>query len=141
VADVVAALVVADADSPLLAPGRCGSTPAIAFSGWLCAHSGHQQWRVEDLGPLADCYMCRNGLLQALPLWWDGALVPEGWARAVTVQWLHARSEVILAGIGLVMEPTPFQVEQVGLRLVSLRLASRIVLLARDNGRLVEVQP
>jgi hypothetical protein len=135
--EIVAVLVVADAGSPLLAPGRCGATPPMVMD-----LNGTGLWIEVDLPedrgiPFEDDALS----VAALPLWWDGALVPEGWARAVTVQWLHARSEVILAGIGLVMEPTPFQVEQVGLRLVSLRLASRIVLLARDNGRLVEVQP
>lgn len=43
-----------------IAATRCGHPPRVIFHG-----------RVDD----------------ALPVWWDGALVPEGWDRARRVAW------------------------------------------------------
>jgi hypothetical protein len=76
---------------------------------------------------------------EALPLWWDGALVPEGWDRARRA-WSHAPGHTPL-GVGHRFEVSLDQAEMVGLDLVQLGLASRVVRLARVDGRLVEVSP
>ncbi len=76
----------------------------------------------------------------ALPLWWDGALVPEGWDRLRRV-WLASTGHTPLA-IGHRSIVTRDQAEMMALDVVRLGLATRVVRLARDaDDRLVEVSP
>lgn len=131
---VVAVLVVPVERDPggLLACGACGYPPAFAAklfedSAWSL------RWyvgRPQDLASFAAV---------ALPLWWDSALVPEGWDRA-------RRTE----GIGLepldeawfaLQDPDPElrRVDAFAVELVRAGLASRVVRLAKVDGRLVEV--
>lgn len=68
----------------------------------------------------------------ALPLWWDNALVPEGWDRL---------NRAIDKG-AWTTHPSVTAVLRMAEEAVSDGLASRVVVLARDaSGRLVEVQP
>jgi hypothetical protein len=132
--DAHAVLVVPAPGDPggLLAHGSCESWPPLVFvrrDGWL----GPTGWVVGR--PV-------GGEQRALPLWWDGALVPEGWDRAVRS--LDSDQEP---------PPTPWhgqrwapsprypdigQVRWMGERLVRTGFASRVVLLDRVDGRLVE---
>jgi len=118
----VAVLMVADYYGDLLRPGPCRSRAACVYR----AASG--AW--VDVEPLAGWTAC------ALPLWWDGALVPEGWDRARRV----ARA----AGVTTFWpdeEPSLRSVVRQGELLIEGNLASRVVLLDRVDGRLVERAP
>lgn len=136
--EVVAVLVVTKRGGHLnlLAPGPCGARPPRVVSGHVCAYESHREWQTDEDGP-RDCYMCRHPL-EALPLWWDGALVPEGWDRAARcVSWNDSGCHVFEIGearLACVLD---------GARaLVRHGKASRVVLLTRDaDGRLVEVSP
>lgn len=135
-AEIVAVLVIpADRDpGRLVQPGPCASNPPAVLSGHVCAYKGHQQWQVHDDFSGGDCYMCQYPL-SALPLWWDGALVPEGWTRLlyawVPVQHRYAAPLSWFPELGAVI---------VAAQHAPPGLVSRVVLLARDaGGCLVEV--
>jgi len=121
VADPVAVLVVTDYYGDLLRPGPCGSRPARAYR----AASG--AW--VDVEPLAGWTAC------ALPLWWDGALVPEGWDRARRVH--DRQSNAFQESLNHHLD----NVLGLGRALVALGFATRVVLLDRIYGRLVERAP
>jgi hypothetical protein len=132
--DIVAVLVVPAAGDPagLLTTGRCDSVPPEVQSGHACGHAYHREWK--PAGEMTDCYMCRHPA-SALPLWWDGSLVPEGWDRLNRALYRHkmagrrSAESAEYAGI-------------YGQLLVGKGDASRVVLLTRDAaGRLVEVTP
>jgi hypothetical protein len=143
VSDPVAVLVVPAPGDPgrLVWPGACGPAPAVVESGDVCAHDWHREWKPRSEQAEINCYMCRYPK-QALPLWWDGALVPEGWDRACRA--LVSRCNE-LAPNPLDPEPPRFptfdDVEALAAFLVPLGLASRVVLLDRIDGRLVERAP
>jgi hypothetical protein len=123
----VAVLVVPAEGDPggLKTPGSCGSRPPLVYHD-----PDDGTWR--DWGHVWH--------RAALPLWWDGALVPEGWDRARRVEETVQRS-------GEVLEPWPLDpmrrggaryVQLLARALVTAGLASRVVLLDRVDGRLVE---
>lgn len=131
--DPVAVLVVPAEGDPggLLAPGRCGAYAPSVFR-CSCGRWDH-----------AGCASFATGTpTRALPLWWDDALVPEGWDRArrvIEAQGWSARSTMPqwtwqmtpgLAGVLVLAED-----------MVARGLASRAVLLGRVDGRLVERAP
>lgn len=131
-AEIVAVLVVPVAGDPggLLASGR--------FPCWPPMASPHQ----TPIGTTWTATVTVAPVHAALVLWWDGALVPEGWDRARRVYYKFGYSqitEVIKRGPGT-NPPLPF-VEEVAGALVDVRLASRVIRLARVDGRLVEVTP
>ncbi len=135
-ADVVAVLVVPAEGDPggLLSPGRCGSSlgggpPCAELYGVWCGaydamrETASDQWSGEPTeAPKAI----------ALPLWWDGALVPEGWDRARRVHRATGWETSIKAN------PTCSQAISLARDLVA-ALGGRVVRLARVDGRLVEV--
>lgn len=139
--DIVGVLVVpADGDpGGLLAEGRCSAYPRFPPA---CAYwrASHQTWCSGGGGHHSGA---------ALPLWWDGALVPEGWdrARRVYLSWCtsngrtHEREPHF--GTAQASDPDWWEmVARVGAELVRAGLASRVVRLTRDEaGRLVEVTP
>lgn len=136
--DVVAVLVVPAEGDPggVLAEGACNAfPPCVGLPGDECSDSDHLA-KGFDL----QCPECGSPWDHpALPLWWDGALVPEGWDRArrmlvrprCTVQpetgWLHD------------FHPFVNRVAAIAHALVRAGFASRVVCLARVDGRLVEV--
>ena len=71
----------------------------------------------------------------ALPLWWDGALVPEGWDRARRVAHKVDLTERMRIEA---WNPTIEEVIRFADLLVKVSLAPRVVRLARVDGRLVE---
>lgn len=128
--DIVAVLVVPAEGDPggLLAEGACqawpprvGSSAAHDYGSWK---AGAKEWTPmgwDEQGAYDT---------EALPLWWDGALVPEGYDRARRVgisQWDDT--------------PNP-DIDTVMICAVSLcerGWGYRVVRLARVDGRLVEV--
>jgi hypothetical protein len=130
VADIVAVLLVpADGDpGGLLATGRFGSPPRVA------ACRGCGQW--DHWGCAA---LWTAALPVALALWWSGDLVPEGWDRARRVH--SAAPGRTPLGIAHLLTPSLAQAEMLGFDIARLGLASRVVRLARVDGRLVEVTP
>jgi hypothetical protein len=142
--EIVAVLVVPAAGDPggLLAAGPCGGVPPRVLSGHTCAYGSHQEWQTPDDLDGRDCYMCRHPLF-ALPLWWDGALVPEGWDRARRVYLTACRGNprAVHYGTAEVRDPDLYELVGVADELVHADLASRVVRLARVDGRLVEVTP
>jgi hypothetical protein len=135
VSDIVAVLVVPAPNDPggLLAKGACGGVPAMV--GW---YPPDANWsRIEWM--LAEDHANRR----ALPLWWNGALCPEGWDRA---------RRAYAVGVGAVLshpailyaesfDPTIGEVETMADGLCFQGLASRVVRLTRVGGRLVELEP
>lgn len=88
----------------------------------------------------------------ALPLWWDGALVPEGWdrARRVVAGSMSHHAREVFAPILHAFAPSEIDGDHregwelclwLAVELVRAGLAGRVVRLARVVGRLVEVQP
>lgn len=75
----------------------------------------------------------------ALPLWWDGALVPEGWDRARRI---IDSAPLPGAAMDFVHDfhPDVVMTEAIADWLVQASLAARVVRLARVDGRLVEVE-
>lgn len=76
--DIVAVLVVPAEGDPggLLREGRCGIIPAIAeLRPTYVDHQliGPEEWTITSVRWQAGA---------ALPLWWDGRLLEEGWDRA-----------------------------------------------------------
>lgn len=130
----VAVLVVPAKGDPggLLAAGRCGTWPPAS----VCL--GDEGWRV--------------GIARALPLWWDGALVPEGWDRARRV-WFGSdapgRPDIgddplyddLLDAVSIIFEPELEHVLALARSLTDIGRAFRVVLLDRVGGRLVERAP
>jgi hypothetical protein len=143
VSDIVAVLVVpADKDpGRLLEPGPCDAMPPVVVSGHLCAHDGHRRWQLRSDFAGDGCYMCHYPL-RALPLWWNGALVAEGWDRARRVVLNSAEKlshhEGMLCGR---FHPNLSEVFRVGELAVFAGLATRVVRLTRVDGRLVELEP
>jgi hypothetical protein len=139
-ADPWGVLVVPVAGDPggLTTPGRCNARPPMATSSHTCGYLSHREWTIEP-EPRA-CYMCRHPM-EALTLWWDGALVPEGWDRARRVIWNRlgwAWDDEMVALLSE-MEPTVAQAITVaGWLVVPGGPASRVVLLDLTDGRLVE---
>lgn len=122
-AEIVAVLVVPAEGDPggLLAPGACGSVPP---SAWVRRYGRGARWTPGLSGHRTPG--------DALPLWWDGALVPEGWDRARRV------------GISVWNnEPNPDlgTVLVCATSLCDRGWGARVVRLARVDGRLVEVEP
>jgi hypothetical protein len=126
--NIVAVLVVpADGDpGGVLAPGRCGIIPAMAeMRHTYDPHGapGPEEWTI-----VSTLWTVRR----ALPLWWDGALVPEGWDRLIrTIGTDDAEDATRHPSLVGVLDWAEFA--------RSRGLASRIVRLARVDGRLVEV--
>lgn len=113
----------------MMARGICGS-PAEAvwtMTGWL---PGRGPWLATH----------------ALILWWDGNLMPEGWDRARRV-WFAASVDlsddkaIAEAAIFEVLTPPLGGAIRIAESLATAGLASRVVRLARVDGRLVEVTP
>lgn len=131
--DIVAVLVIPAEGDPggLLARGRLRAMPP----------SVHARLResVDDTEvgvwgrPWAPQYKSES----ALPLWWDGALVPEGWDRAQRAANTHDTLDEDLFRV----HPDFDDVDAFAGGLVECGLASRVVRLARVDGRLVEVTP
>lgn len=80
-ADPIAVLVIPAEGDPggLLAPGRCGIIPALAE---LRTTPRQERWELASNRWPGETY--------ALPLWWDGRLLEEGWDRAWRVAAGHA---------------------------------------------------
>lgn len=101
-----------------------GEFPADAVEAWSQWHAAGDSDKPEDC---------------ALPLWWDGALVPEGLDRAWRVHpwaattWSHMGAEEYLARETL--ENVVRLAESLAL---FPHIASRVVRLHRVDGRLVE---
>lgn len=116
--EIVAVLAVSDGS--LLHEGPCGAKPPVVSVdpdvGWGNWWGGHPR---------------------ALPLWWNGALVPEGWDRAVRVFEAWVKGEIP----NLPRSPALDNCDFMAAALVRADLASRVVRLARVDGRLVEVAP
>ena len=147
--DIVAVLVVPAEDDPggLLRYGALGARPPVAHR-FRHRDVGVWEHSVVDGLVLARPELWRSQEL-ALPLWWDGALVPEGWDRLRRVSLGVSARDWTRAGISLTerlggeASPRPHWAVMVRLAegLVPIGIASRIVRLARVDGRLVEVQP
>lgn len=72
---------------------------------------------------------------------WDGELVPEGWDRARRVLWYGTPDRADRWDLWREFEVDPAHLIAFGEALVRLGLASRVVRLARVDGRLVELEP
>jgi hypothetical protein len=149
--DIVAVLVIpADKDpGRLLEPGPCDAMPPVVVSGHLCAYEGHRRWQLHSDFAGDGCYMCHYPL-RALPLWWNGALCPEGWDRARRALWesnalVHPAHHSLLHSFrpddGDGLDPARDACEWLAVELVRLGLAVRVVRLTRVDGRLVELEP
>jgi hypothetical protein len=126
--EIVAVLVVPAEKDPagLLAEGRCGWPPAVA---WTDHQPDGWHWRVGNT---------RKG--HALPLWWDGALVPEGWDRARRAWFNSVAVSHDAEAVYEMFDPTLELMLPLADSLVGTGLASRVARLTRDaEGRLVEV--
>lgn len=108
---------------------RCGARPpsvGLYASGW---------WRwpgSEECGKIH---------YTALPLWWGGALVPEGWDRARRIYLMEGGS-LLSHPASLVFDvfkPTICDTEVLAEGLVWRGCAARVVRLASVDGRLVEI--
>lgn len=130
--DIVAVLVVpADGDPGGLLRGadgsdrdRCGARPpsvglyADRWYGW----PGPDGWKVRCDG---------------LPLWWDGAVVPDGWDRARRASFEAGRASV---GAVQLFDPRLSDVLHIASGLVVGGMASRVVRFVQVDGCLVEVE-
>jgi hypothetical protein len=135
--EIVAVLVVPAEGDPggLLASGRFPSWPPTAIrvetpigATWVATVS-------NDFDP---------DDVRALVLWWDGALVPEGWDRARRVYEATGWDTPEFDPLCALARPDPDLALLVSIAegLVRQGLASRVVRLARDaDDRLVEVTP
>ncbi len=129
--DPIAVLVVpVDGDiGGLLAVGRCGAR-APCCTRLRSFGDEPERWAAGRM-------VGYPGEIVALPLWWDGALVPEGWDRARRV--LDARGD---AWVGrYLFAPTLSNVIIGAQAFVYNGLAARVVLLDLVDGRLVERAP
>ena len=142
--DIVAVLVVPAPNDPggLLAAGRCGALPPMVMD-----LNGDGLW--EEVDRPEDRTIPDEGdnyAVATLPLWWDGALCVEGWDRARRVLYaapdpVHPAFDPLLHRFypdGLDGPPTA-GAEWLAVELVRFGLASRVVRLARVDGRLVEL--
>lgn len=116
--EIVAVILVPVEGDPsrVLGGARCHARPPIVYfdtrdGGWV-----EFPWR--DNEP------------HALPVWWDGALVPEGWDR-----WRR-----VLRGFRMSARAEPRLEDVVALANLA-PTAARVVCLGMVDGRLVEVTP
>lgn len=116
-------LVPTEAGAALLAVGDLGAKPPVVW--FHPAEGGKVRWSEWSVG--------RNCTRAALPLWWDGALVPEGWDRAERV-WAAARARRCRTS-DLDMCASQALLLAEGLEADGL---CRVVLLDLADGRLVE---
>jgi hypothetical protein len=138
---IVAVLVVPAEGDPggLLARGGCEARPPLVHRRIALitdpAYTWLNGWRTQ--GSIA------SDVESALPLWWDGALVPEGWDRARRVYAASCADHPDVIADRAYDTPSPGMQRLLALAdmLVSHGLvASRVVRLTRDaDGRLVEV--
>lgn len=157
--EIVAVLVVGD-EGWLLAPGRCGGEPPKVCGrpehGWVTWDS---LWRtVLGRGRDAETGVeraVREDWPRALPLWWDGRLCEEGWDRLTRVMHPDANGSPLEehpdrapndlwyqrahAACYHRLYPTLEMVDALARVTVAAGHASRVVRLARVDGRLVEV--
>lgn len=123
--DVVAVIVVSN-DDQLLRDGACGAMPPM-----VCRHPNinNSEWHVFDKD------LNRSGFMGwALPLWWDGAIVPEGVDRASRA----ARGDNINFMNHCVQPRNAEDTRNLGLYLIRERKATKVICLKRDQeGRLV----
>lgn len=118
----------------LLAAGPCGSAPPAVY------RIPGEDWQ-PGLAPKPDRPPPKI-LRFALPLWWDGALVPEGWDRARRVYGVSCADYPDVIADRAYDTPLPGmqRLQALADMLVSHGLvASRVVRLALVDGRLVEV--
>jgi len=108
-----------------------GSHPRV-IRGDTCPH--HGEWSPPPSFRGGDCYMCRYPE-EALPLWWDGALVPEGWDRLRRAIPGMADSPSDPAQHG----GPAYIVRMIEVYDAAQHGVARVVRLARVDGRLVEV--
>ena len=74
----------------LLADGPCGARPPVVYRSRGCGVGHSDSWQPHDeFVRRGECYMC-DYPDEALVLFWDGKLVPEGLDRAARV-YPHAR--------------------------------------------------
>lgn len=130
--DIVAVLVVPAPNDPggLLAAGACGPIPAMVSD--YGGRGAAPEWHVTSIVWAAHVM---------LPLWWNGALCPEGWAQAHYALEPDAPSEEWHDGPMMLLWPSLRDVIRVAEMMVTHGLASRVIRLARVDGRLVEVEP
>ena len=129
-ADIVAVLVVPAEGDP---GGRLACLPWAYSPPAVASLVQPYCTPVEPVEPEWRLGLISGSDLRALPLWWDGALVPEGWDRLMR-RYSAARDE---AGEWPMLD----DVLATASDLVAAGLASRVVRLARVEGRLVEVSP
>jgi hypothetical protein len=106
---------------PLLERGACLSAAPFVT---LCCGEWAPRWVTIGLEATA------------LPLWWDGDLVPDGWWRL----WLAWTGGGRQAG-PCPLSPTLSYVRQIAREYVEEHAATRIVLLHHVDGHLVERAP
>ena len=76
----------------LLADGPCGARPPLVYRSRGCGVGHPDTWQSHsEFVRRGECYMC-DFPEEALVLFWDGKLVPEGMDRAARVD-PHYRSE------------------------------------------------
>lgn len=132
-ADVVAVLVVPAVGDPgrLLEKGSAShfapaEVPRCGCGSWVwhgCARLMTEPWHF------------------ALPLWWEEKLCPEGWDRARRRLLTPGGENHGLGMAAWAMLPEVGGVRTLADKLVEVGLASRVVRLARVDGRLVELEP
>ena len=150
--DIVAVLVVAAEGDPggLLAPGRCGAQPPMVHRAVRELYTGTDlTWERLQLGDWSTLGSVGASTESALPLWWDGQLVPEGWDRARRVLWTRGRHihpahhyvvhAIEVESLDLETEGASTSAQWLAVELVRQGFGSRVVRLARADGRLVEV--
>lgn len=134
-ADVVAVLVVPAPGDPgrLLARGACGSSPPVAHEAGRWSTPTWMEGRDPD-GPM----------FNALPLWWEGRLVEEGWSR---LAYAEDRLSPDRPGVlprrrrQISLWPDLEAVLALADGSVLRGIASRVIRLVRVDGRLVELEP
>jgi len=134
--EIVAVLVAAGPGSPLLAEGTCGARPPLVHrSSRETSRLSDSEWERLALGQWSPRGMQSGDTESALVLWWDGALVPEGWDR---LQRAVRREAQPLSGHA--WHPRIQRVLSEAETARCIRIVDRVVRLARDaEGRLVEV--
>lgn len=135
-ADIVAVLVVPLPGDPsgllgdVTLDGTVVSRPPRVHRPWMEDYGSptggehHPEW-----APVEYDVSCEEPPYGGLPVWWEGALVPDGWDRLRR----HMRSHA------LPRDPEPGNVRWAALVAQDLRLIARAVFLARVDGRLVEI--
>lgn len=117
-----------EAGAALLDMGPCCSFPPVADRGW------DGKWYPAD--PEYRHSIPEPDEVQALPLWWAGALVPEGWDRARRVAFATHPAWMMTT----IMEPDMQQLLMVARFLEKHRLC-RVVVLDLHEGVPVERAP